>query len=131
MKYRNSYINYLKRNVKNLREREKELDEEIKKFCDSKFINENLNNIINVELTKVIKKMSKHYKLNEEEALKLFLKQEPLEDEDEELVVVNDTPVYSQKSVGERKVYTKGENVYDECLNEIGTFKDGHIILYK
>lgn len=135
LKYRNNSLNEFKRRLKSLREKERELDDEMKNFCDAKFLNEQLNNIITTEIVKAIKKLSRKYGFNEKEAIEIVLRskvtettpenlksgniQECEEEEaDEESEGVN---VFSQKTINGTKYYVKSFQVYDSLLNVVGT----------
>ena len=134
LKFRNPYVNKLKKDITELKKKHKELDDELHKFTDSKFINEQLNNMILVEVSKTVKKMARKYNLDEKEALDFILKSKVTEitprslrrgDSNEDAEDETDTirEIYIQKTAPNgKKVYVKDSVVYDELLNNIGSY---------
>jgi len=134
LKFRNPYVNKLKKNITELKKKHKELDDELHKFTDSKCINEQLNNMILVEVSKAVKKLAKKYNLDEKEALDFILKSKVTEttprslrrgctDDDIEEETDTTREIYIQKTAPNgKKVYVKDNIVYDELLNQIGSY---------
>lgn len=135
LKYRNDYLSRLKKRVKSLREKQRELDDEVKQFCDAKFFNEQMNNIITTEIIKATKKLSRKYGFNEKEGIDLVIHTKITDatpedlkcgvtSEFEEEIIEEETEslnVYSQKTINGTKYYIKNTQVYDSLLNVIGT----------